>query len=34
MILRQIAVDREKQPDAWYFGVPAIAQLARDPLRL
>lgn len=34
MILRQIAVDRDKHPDAWYFGVPSIAQLAREPLRL
>lgn len=34
MILREIAVDREKHPDAWYFGVPSIAQLAREPLQL
>lgn len=34
MILRQIAVDRDKQPDAWYFSIPSIAQLAREPLRL
>jgi len=34
VILRQIAVDRDKHPDAWYFGVPSIAQLAREPLRL
>ncbi|WP_157895804.1 AAA family ATPase, partial [Mycobacteroides chelonae] len=34
MILRQIAIDREKQPDAWYLEIPAIAQIAREPLRL
>ncbi len=34
VILRQIAVDREKDPDAWYFGVPSISQLAREPLSL
>lgn len=34
MILRQIAINREKQPDAWYFEIPAIAQLATEPLRL
>lgn len=32
MILRQIALDREKTVDAWYFGVPVIAQLADEPL--
>ncbi|MFA4084144.1 AAA family ATPase [Mycobacteroides salmoniphilum] len=34
MILRQIAINREKQPDAWYLEIPAIAQIAREPLRL
>ncbi len=34
MILRQISIDRENNTDAWYFGVPSIAQLARQPLRL
>ncbi|MGL5443975.1 MAG: AAA family ATPase [[Mycobacterium] stephanolepidis] len=34
MILRQIAIDREKQPDAWYLEIPAISQIAREPLRL
>ncbi|MUM18024.1 AAA family ATPase [Mycobacterium sp. CBMA271] len=34
MILRQIAIDREKQPEAWYLSIPAIAQLAAEPLRL
>jgi predicted ATPase len=34
MILRQIALDGEKASDAWYFGVPVIAQLADEPLRI
>lgn len=34
MILRQIAIDREKQSDAWYLGIPAIAHIAGIPLRL
>jgi predicted ATPase len=34
MILRQIALDREKAADAWYFGVPVVAQLADEPLRI
>ena len=34
MILQQISVDREKASDAWYFDIPAIAQLAEEPLAL
>jgi predicted ATPase len=34
MILRSIALDPEKSSDTWYFGVPAIAQLADEPLTL
>lgn len=34
MILRQIAVNREKQPDAWYLEIPAIAHIATEPLHL
>lgn len=34
MILREIAISREKQPDAWYFDIPAIARIAAEPLRL
>ena len=34
MILRRIAVAPEKAADTWYFGIPAIAQLADEPLIL
>ncbi|WP_078311364.1 MULTISPECIES: AAA family ATPase [unclassified Mycobacterium] len=34
MILRQIAINREKQPDAWYLDIPSIAQIAAKPLQL
>ena len=34
MILRRIALDPEKASEAWYFGIPAIAQLADEPLVL
>jgi predicted ATPase len=34
MILRRIALASEKAADAWYFGIPAIAQLADEPLVL
>lgn len=34
MILRQIALADQSTSDAWYFDVPAIAQLARRPLVL
>ncbi|HET6733446.1 AAA family ATPase [Mycobacterium sp.] len=34
MILRQITLDGEKAADAWYFGVPVVAQLADEPLRI
>ena len=34
MILRQIALNTEKSSDAWYFDIPAIAQLAEEPLVL
>ena len=34
MILRRIALDPEKAAEAWYFGIPAIAQLADEPLVL
>jgi predicted ATPase len=34
MIVRQVSLDREKTVDAWYFGVPVIAQLADEPLRI
>ena len=34
MILRQIALNTEKSLDAWYFDIPAIAQLAEEPLVL
>ncbi len=34
MILQQISVDREKTSDTWYFGIPAISQLAAEPLAL
>lgn len=34
MILQQISVDREKASDTWYFDIPAISQLAAEPLAL
>jgi predicted ATPase len=34
MILRRIALDPEKASDTWYFDIPAIAQLADEPLTL
>jgi predicted ATPase len=34
MILRQISMKPEKPTDAWYFEIPAIAQLAQEPLVL
>jgi predicted ATPase len=34
MILQQISVNREKASDIWYFDIPAIAQLAEEPLVL
>lgn len=34
MILRSIALDREKAVDAWYFDIPVISQLADEPLRI
>jgi predicted ATPase len=34
MILSRIALDPEKTVDAWYFGIPAVAQLADEPLAL
>jgi predicted ATPase len=34
MILRSISIDREKLSDAWFFEIPAIAALARQPLSL
>jgi predicted ATPase len=34
VILRQISLRAGKPLDPWYFGIPAIAQLAEDPLVL
>ncbi len=34
MILQQVSVDTEKASDAWYFDIPAISQLAAEPLVL
>jgi predicted ATPase len=34
MSLRQITLDPERDADAWDFGIPAIAQLADEPLVL
>ena len=34
LILQQISVNREKASDTWYFDIPAIAQLAEEPLVL
>ncbi|WP_099041473.1 AAA family ATPase [Mycobacterium neglectum] len=34
MILQQISLDPEKDSDSWYFDIPAIAQLAAEPLAL
>jgi predicted ATPase len=34
VILQRITLVPEKTADAWYFGVPVIAQLADEPLRV
>jgi predicted ATPase len=34
MILRQVSLDTEKSSDAWYFDIPAVAQLGSEPLVL
>lgn len=34
MILQQISLDAEKASDTWYFDIPAISQLAAEPLAL
>ncbi|WP_264073328.1 AAA family ATPase, partial [Mycolicibacter minnesotensis] len=34
MILQQVSVDAEKALDPWYFDIPAISQLATEPLVL
>lgn len=34
MILQRITLAPEKARDTWYFGIPAIAQLAGEPLML
>jgi predicted ATPase len=34
LILQQISVDRGKASDTWYFDIPAISQLAAEPLAL